>query len=83
MITHDTRCALDAVVDLLNTAPEGEAPGAPDSLADLAALGEFVRRNDISDVGTLGTGDLSAVRSLRERFAQIFAAGDDRTRPSS
>ncbi|MFD3420531.1 CGNR zinc finger domain-containing protein [Streptomyces decoyicus] len=79
MISHDTRCALDAVVDLLNTAPEGEAPGAPDSLTDLAALEEFVQRNDVSDVGALGTGDLAAVRSVRARFAKIFAAEDDRT----
>ncbi|MFI2262320.1 CGNR zinc finger domain-containing protein [Streptomyces tubercidicus] len=79
IITHDTRCALDAVVDLLNTAPEGEGPGAPDSLTDLAALQDFVQRNDVSDVGALGTGDLAAVRSVRARFARVFAAGDDRT----
>ena len=36
LITHDTRCALDAVVDLVNTAPEGDA--APDGLPDVAAL---------------------------------------------
>ncbi|KUL35209.1 hypothetical protein ADL22_28250 [Streptomyces sp. NRRL F-4489] len=79
MITHDTRCALDSVVDLLNSAPEGEAPGAPDTLTDLAALADFVRRNEISGVGDLGPGDLAAVRALRARFAEIFAAGDDRT----
>ncbi|WP_043263538.1 CGNR zinc finger domain-containing protein [Streptomyces sp. CT34] len=79
LITHDTRCALDAVVDLLNTAPEGEAPGAPDSLIDLAALQDFVRRNDVSGVGDLSAGDLAAVRAVRARFAQVFAAGDDRT----
>ncbi|MER6051784.1 CGNR zinc finger domain-containing protein [Streptomyces sp. BHT-5-2] len=79
LITHDTRCALDAVVDLLNTAPEGDSPGAPDSLTDLATLAEFVRRNQVSDVGSLGPGDLAAVRAVRARFAEIFAAGDDRT----
>ncbi|MFJ6751563.1 MULTISPECIES: CGNR zinc finger domain-containing protein [unclassified Streptomyces] len=78
MITHDTRCALDAVVDLLNTAPEGEAAEAPDSLTDLAALQDFVVRNDVSDVGALGEGDLAAVRSLRATFAQVFAADNDR-----
>ncbi|MEW1752388.1 CGNR zinc finger domain-containing protein [Streptomyces angustmyceticus] len=78
MISHDTRCALDAVVDLLNTAPEGDAPGAPDSLTDLAALEDFVRLHDVSDVGALGAGDLAAVRSVRARFARIFAAEDDR-----
>ncbi|CAM5627349.1 hypothetical protein SCANM63S_09848 [Streptomyces canarius] len=25
LITHDTRCALDTVVDLVNTAPEDDA----------------------------------------------------------
>jgi predicted RNA-binding Zn ribbon-like protein len=79
IITHDTRCALDAVVDLLNTAPEGEGHGAPDSLTDLAALEDFVRRNAISGVGALGAGDLATVRSLRARFARVFAAADDRT----
>ncbi|WP_438488939.1 CGNR zinc finger domain-containing protein [Streptomyces sp. S186] len=79
LITHDTRCALDAVVGLLNTAPEGDSPGTPDSLTDLAALAEFVRRNKISGVGSLGPGDLAAVRAVRARFAEVFAAGDDRT----
>ncbi|WP_030024209.1 CGNR zinc finger domain-containing protein [Streptomyces monomycini] len=79
MITHDTRCALDAVVDLLNTAPEGDAPGATDSLTDLAALQAFVTRNAISDVGTLGDRDLVSVRAARARFADVFAAPDDRT----
>ncbi|MYT29096.1 CGNR zinc finger domain-containing protein [Streptomyces sp. MspMP-M5] len=79
LITHDTRCALDAVVDLLNTAPEGDSPGAPDSLTDLATLAEFVRRNKVSDVGSLGPDDLAAVRAVRAHFAEVFAAGDDRT----
>ncbi|MFJ9417460.1 CGNR zinc finger domain-containing protein [Streptomyces sp. NPDC101227] len=78
LITHDTRCALEAVVDLLNTAPEGDAPDAPDTLTGLAALEEFVQRNDISDVGVLGEADLAAVRALRARLAQVFAAQDDR-----
>lgn len=79
IITHDTRCALDAVVDLLNTAPEGEGTSAPDSLTDLTALEDFVRRNAISGVGALGAGDLATVRSVRARFARVFAAADDRT----
>ncbi|MFE7666217.1 CGNR zinc finger domain-containing protein [Streptomyces celluloflavus] len=79
MITHDTRCALDAVVALLNSAPEGESPGTPDSLTGPGALADFVRRHNISDVGVLGENDLAAVRSVRARFAQVFAADDDRT----
>ncbi|WP_030251718.1 CGNR zinc finger domain-containing protein [Streptomyces violens] len=79
MITHDTRCALEAVVDLLNTAPEGGAPAAPDALSDVPALHEFVARNAFSDVGTLTERDLASVRSVRSRFAQVFAADDDRS----
>ena len=77
LITHDTRCALDTVVDLVNTAPEDNA--APDGLLDVAALEDFVRNHDISDVGTLSEFDLSAVRKIRGRFASVFAAHDART----
>ncbi|MCX3059070.1 CGNR zinc finger domain-containing protein [Streptomyces beihaiensis] len=79
LITHDTRCSLDTVVDLVNTAPDDTEGGAtPDGLADLAALTEFVRRNNISDVGVLTERDLDAVRGVREKFAAVFAAQDPR-----
>ncbi|EFL21856.1 conserved hypothetical protein [Streptomyces himastatinicus ATCC 53653] len=71
LINHDTRCALDAVVDLVNTAPPGD--GSEDRLADVAALRRFVERNTISDIGTLGERDLTAVRSVRARFTEVFA----------
>ncbi|WP_053667494.1 CGNR zinc finger domain-containing protein [Streptomyces sp. MMG1121] len=77
LITHDTRCALDTVVDLVNTAPEDGA--AADGLADLPALADFVRKHEISDVGVLTEFDLSAVRRIRGRFAAIFAAPDPRS----
>ncbi|MDO0931623.1 CGNR zinc finger domain-containing protein [Streptomyces sp. DG2A-72] len=76
LITHDTRCALDTVVDLVNTAPEDDA--TPDGLANVAALEDFVRNHEISDVGVLSEFDLSAVRKIRSRFAGIFAAPDPR-----
>ncbi|WP_030542033.1 CGNR zinc finger domain-containing protein [Streptomyces albus] len=72
LINHDTRCALDSVIDLVNTSGEGDEP---DALQDLADLHRFVRRHDISDVGTLGAEDLAAVRDVRARFAEVFAAG--------
>ncbi|MCF6525290.1 CGNR zinc finger domain-containing protein [Streptomyces sp. JJ36] len=75
-INHDTRCALDDVVDLLNTAPDGDTPDGLVSVDDLRA---YVERNRVSDVGELGAEDLEAVRSVRDRFAQIFAAPDART----
>lgn len=76
LINHDTRFALDGVVDLINTAPDGDGP---DGLADIAALQKFVERNSISGVGQLTGADLRAVRSVRDQFIQIFAATDTRT----
>lgn len=75
-INHDTRCALDDVVDLLNTAPDGDTP---DGLLSVDELRAYVDRNAVSDVGALGEDDLAAVRSVRERFAGVFAAPDART----
>ena len=75
LITHDTRCALDTVVDLVNTAPEDDAT---DGLASLAALHDFVRKHNMSDVGTLSELDLSAMRRIRGRFAAVFANPDAR-----
>ncbi|MFI1257868.1 CGNR zinc finger domain-containing protein [Streptomyces netropsis] len=79
LINHDTRCALNAVVELLNTAPEGPDGPASDGLTDLAALRRFVESTDLSDVGALGERDLAAVRAVRDRFAQVFAADDARS----
>ncbi|GAA5009643.1 CGNR zinc finger domain-containing protein [Streptomyces siamensis] len=76
LITHDTRCALDAVVDLVNSAPDEETT---DTLADVASLTDFVRKHEISDVGVLSEHDLAAVHKIRGRFAGIFAAADPRT----
>ncbi|WP_454607344.1 CGNR zinc finger domain-containing protein [Streptomyces tendae] len=76
LITHDARCALDVVVDLVNTAPDED--GREDGLSDITALADFVRKHDISDVGVLSEFDLSAVRKVRGRFASIFAAMEPR-----
>lgn len=76
LIPHDTRIALDIVVDLMNTMPEGDHD---DGLGDLPALYAFVRNYNISDVGELGEHDLSAVREVRDRFTDVFAAADART----
>ncbi|MFH8883193.1 CGNR zinc finger domain-containing protein [Streptomyces californicus] len=85
LIPHDTRIALDTVVDLVNTAPESEPPreetgdGPADGLDDVAALYAFAQRHHISGVGTLGEKDLAAVRDVRARFAEVFAAPDPRS----
>jgi predicted RNA-binding Zn ribbon-like protein len=76
LIPHDTRKALDVVVDLVNTAPESEPL---DRLPDVEALSAFARLHDVSDVGRLDEDDLRAVRAVRERFAEVFAAPDART----
>lgn len=76
LINHDTRFALDGVVDLINTAPDGDSP---DALADIPALRDFVERNNISGVGELTAADLRAVRSVRDQFVQVFAAQDTRS----
>ncbi|MDQ0402734.1 CGNR zinc finger domain-containing protein [Streptomyces sp. NBC_01723] len=76
LITHDIRCALDTVVDLVNSVPEDDT--APDGLPDVAALQEFVGTHEISDVGVLSELDLSAVLKIRGRFAAVFAAPDAR-----
>jgi len=77
LISHDTKCALDTVVDLINTAPEDES--TPDELPDIPALEDFVRSHKISGVEALTEVDLVAARGLRERFHEIFAAPDART----
>ncbi|MFG2880941.1 CGNR zinc finger domain-containing protein [Streptomyces sp. NPDC048297] len=81
LITHDTRCALDTVVDLVNTAPEDDTEA--DGLPDVTALADFVRSHKISDVGVLSEFDLSAVRKVRGRFAGIFTAPDTRAAAQS
>nr|WSZ95091.1 CGNR zinc finger domain-containing protein [Streptomyces sp. NBC_00857] len=80
LIPHDTRSALDTVVDLVNTAPQdGTGGSAADRLADLDALYEFVRNQNVSGVGDLDERDLRAVRAVRTRFAEVLAAPDPRT----
>ncbi|WP_433888236.1 CGNR zinc finger domain-containing protein [Streptomyces sp. CA-111067] len=74
LINHDTRCALDSVVDLVNTAPAIEGREA---LADVAALRAFVQRNEVSEVGRLDQGDVEAVHAIRASFTEVFGAGDD------
>ncbi|MFE6040397.1 CGNR zinc finger domain-containing protein [Streptomyces sp. NPDC056452] len=76
LIPHDTRIALDTVVDLVNTAPESEPA---DGLPDIDALYDFAERHLISGVGELGEKDLRAVRDVRSLFAEVFAAPDART----
>ena len=73
-LNHDTRCSLDYVVDLLNTAADG---AEPDSLTTTAGLRAYLERNDVSGVGdTLTEDDLTAVRAVRDTFTRVFEAED-------
>ncbi|MFE7776077.1 CGNR zinc finger domain-containing protein [Streptomyces sp. NPDC057445] len=76
LIPHDTRIALDTVVDLMNTAPE---PTEDDELKDIPSLYDFVRSHNVSGVGDLTEADLDSVRGVRSRFTDVFAARDART----
>ncbi|MEV6160842.1 CGNR zinc finger domain-containing protein [Streptomyces sp. NPDC052052] len=89
LIPHDTRIALDTVIDLLNTAPESEPPGhgqpedgSTEGLDGIEALYDFARRHRISGVGELHEKDLRAVQEVRARFATIFATDDAGTAAS-
>jgi predicted RNA-binding Zn ribbon-like protein len=73
---HDTQCALSSVVDLVNSDPD--VSGA-EGLTDLTALQAFVDRHAISEPGRLTRDDLEAVRRLRTRLREIFAAADEPT----
>ncbi|WUT78899.1 CGNR zinc finger domain-containing protein [Streptomyces sp. NBC_00669] len=74
LINHDTRCALDCVVDLVNSAPQIEGR---EGLGDVARLRAFVERHKVSDVARLDHEDIGAVHAVRARFTQVFAAPDD------
>lgn len=73
---HDTECALQTVVEIVNTAPDR---GGEEGLPDVAALVELVRRREISDAGRLTADDLAGVHRLRARLQEVFEAGDDAT----
>lgn len=76
LINHDTRCALDSVVDLINTAP---VIAGREALAEVADLRAFVERNNVSEIGRLDRHDVTAVHTVRARFTEIFATTDDAT----
>jgi predicted RNA-binding Zn ribbon-like protein len=75
LFSHDTEHALSTVVDLVNTAP---AASGDEQLPDLAALREFVERNDVSDVCDLDEHDLEAAVRLRDRFLEVFRTPEDK-----
>ncbi|GAA2047187.1 MULTISPECIES: CGNR zinc finger domain-containing protein [Streptomyces] len=77
LISHDTRCALSATVDLLNTSL---GDGSPDGMTTVEQLRAFVESHNLSgvQVGALGEQDVADMRATRELFARLFAAESDR-----
>jgi hypothetical protein len=69
MFSHDTEQALQTIVALVNTAPDGDDP---ERLPDVSALEAFVAEQDISGVGTLDEADVRAVRDLRPHLVRFF-----------
>jgi predicted RNA-binding Zn ribbon-like protein len=74
LFSHDTEHSLACAVDLVNSAPSGSYD---EGLPDLAALQDFVRRHDVSEVGRLTSSDLAAVHRLRDSVRDVFTAADD------
>ena len=74
LINHDTRCALDTVVDLVNTAPP---IAGRETLTDVADLRGFVDQHKVSEIGRLEPADVAAVHAIRDRFTEVFGAADD------
>ena len=74
LFSHDTEHSLACAVDLVNSAPSGSYD---EGLPDLAALHDFVRRHDVSEVGRLAQSDLAAVHRLRDSVRDVFTAPDD------
>lgn len=77
LINHDTRCALDIVVALLNT-DTGDGGAETDALVDVGALQGFVDEHDISGIEALCGSDVAAIRAVRSNLSAVFAAPDDR-----
>ncbi|GAA2687117.1 CGNR zinc finger domain-containing protein [Streptomyces aculeolatus] len=77
LINHDTRCALDIVVALLNT-DAGDGGQEADALVDVGALQGFVDEHGISGLEALCRSDVAAVRAVRNDLSAVFAATDDR-----
>jgi hypothetical protein len=55
LFSHDVEHSLACVVDLVNTAP---AAAGTEQLHGLDALDSFVRRHQVSEIGTLTGADL-------------------------
>jgi predicted RNA-binding Zn ribbon-like protein len=72
LFAHDTEVALNAAAALVNTGRSDQ-----EKLPDLAALDGFVAHWQWSGDRTHDEAELSGVRALRERMAQVWAMTKD------
>ena len=73
LFAHDTEVALAAAAALVNT-----ADGDEEHLPDVAALDEFVRTWGWTGERTHTEAELRAVRSIRPRLREVWAASEER-----
>ncbi len=71
--SHDTRHALQVLVDLVNTAPNG---GRPEGLPDPSSVELFVKRHEVSSVSPEDFSDLGSIYRVRDRFCALFGVAD-------
>ena len=73
IFSHDTEGSLLRVVELVNSAYDGP----DDTLSDVASLGDFVSREDVSGVDALRDADVVEVGRLRQALRRVFDAASD------
>lgn len=73
---HDTHLALEAAVDLVNTAPERSSEGV-DGLVDLEDLDRFLDERPYSGRLQRDAEELAAMRSIRPRLHALWTVGRD------
>lgn len=74
LFSHDTERALSCIVDLVNSAPSGEAG---ELMPDVPALTAFVATHAVTDVRELGPDDVAGMHALRSSVTEVFDAPDD------
>ena len=71
VFSYDTKWALEAAVDLVNTLPDTSSEGE-DSLTDLEAYERFLGRYAYTGTIRRDEAELRAVRGIRGRFLELW-----------
>ncbi|QBR88625.1 zf-CGNR multi-domain protein [Microbacterium wangchenii] len=77
---HDTRVALAAAVDLVNTLPEASSEGS-DAFTTPADLEAFLTGNSYTGRMDRNAEELAALRSIRPRLYELWTVGRDAAVP--